>query len=308
MNMAGYKGKGESAWLTEALSYALQCWVPFCEKKQAARYRRFTESINTLLNKHMWDGSWYARGTSDSGRRFGVKGDREGRIWLNPQSWAILCGAATGTRLERCISAVQRHLETQFGPMTLWPGFTAMREDIGRVTQKHPGVSENGSVYSHAALFYTFALYAAGRADHAFKILRSLLPGPDIATIEQTRHLPLYLPTYFRGGPFEETLGRSSHLPNTGTISWYYRTVVERLFGLRGCPEGLLVEPQLPKHLKKARVQRRFRGAVFNVTYRRSSRVSKTEILLDDKVLATNLIAVPIAGKSYSVEVRLPKE
>jgi cellobionic acid phosphorylase len=308
MNMAGYKGKGESAWLTEALSYALQCWTPFCERRKAALYEQQAASINAVLNKYMWDGSWYARGMSDSGRCFGVKGDREGRMWLNPQSWAILCGAATGSREQQCVSAVQKHLETPFGPMTLTPGYTAMREDIGRVTQKHPGVSENGSVYSHAVLFYVFALYAAGRPEHAFKILRGLLPGPDVGSIRQTRHLPLYLPTYFRGGPFEETLGRSSHLPNTGTVSWYYRTVVERLFGLRGCAQGLLIEPQLPKHFRKARVERHFRGAVFDITYRRSSRASKTAILLDGKVLPGNLIAAPMPGKSYTIEVKLAKE
>ena len=34
-----------------------------------------------------------------------------------------------------------------------------MREDIGRLTQKHPGHAENGSIYNHTAIFYVLALY-----------------------------------------------------------------------------------------------------------------------------------------------------
>ncbi len=311
MNMAGYKGKGESAWLTEALAYVLRCWAPFCksvgDKTLAARYRKSAGAINAALNKYMWDGSWYARGTSDSGKRFGIKRDKEGKIFLNAQSWAVLCAAPTGKRLEKCIAAVQKHLETPFGPMTLAPAYTEMREDIGRVTQKHPGVSENGSVYSHAALFYVFALYTARRTDHAFNVLRSLLPGPEIASVRRSRQLPLYLPTYYRGATFPATAGRSSHLPNTGTLSWYYRTVVEVLFGLRGCAEGLLVDPQLPKRFKRANVRRYFRGAVFDIRFRRSPTVSAPKVVLDGRELPHNLIPNPKHGAHHTVEVTLPR-
>ncbi|PAJ72057.1 hypothetical protein CJF42_23270, partial [Pseudoalteromonas sp. NBT06-2] len=32
----------------------------------------------------------------------------------------------------------------------LAPSYTNMRDDIGRITKKHPGVAENGSVYTQA--------------------------------------------------------------------------------------------------------------------------------------------------------------
>ena len=61
----------------------------------------------------------------------------------------------------------------------LAPSFTAMREDVGRVTQKHPGSAENGAVYNHAAAFYIYALYLVGEKDNAYRLLRKMIPGPD---------------------------------------------------------------------------------------------------------------------------------
>ena len=54
-----------------------------------------------------------------------------------------------------------------------------MREDVGRVTQKHPGTAENGAVYNHAAAFYIYGLYAVGEQDNAYRLLRKMIPGPD---------------------------------------------------------------------------------------------------------------------------------
>lgn len=63
--------------------------------------------------------------------------------------------------------------------MTMFaPPFSKMREDVGRVTQKYPSSAENGSVYNHAAIFYICNLYTIRDSDHAYKLLRQMLPGP----------------------------------------------------------------------------------------------------------------------------------
>ncbi len=114
-----------------------------------------------------------------------------------------------------------------------------MREDVGRVTQKYPGSAENGAVYNHAGVFYVYSLYTIGERDRAYKVLRQMLPGPDEADYVQRGQLPVYIPNYYRGAwhLHPRTAGRSSHLFNTGTISWVYRCFVEELFGLRGDAE-----------------------------------------------------------------------
>ena len=103
----------------------------------------------------------------------------------------------------------------------LAPSYTTMVDDIGRITQKHPGVSENGSVYNHAAIFYIYALYQDQQNNLAFE-----LPSLDTANI--TGQLPVFVPNYYRGAfhQLPHQAGRSSHLFNTGTVSWLYRCVL----------------------------------------------------------------------------------
>ena len=312
MNMVGYKGRGVSGWLSLATAYALNLWAAVCDAEEArelaAEFREGADELNRAVNTHLWDGRWFGRGITDDGVVFGISRDKEGRIFLNPQGWSMLSGAADGRQRKLMLEAVAEHLETPYGVMTLAPAFTAMREDVGRVTQKFPGSAENGSVYNHDAVFYVFSLYAIGEQDRAFRLMRQMLPGPDAADYQQRGQLPVYIPNYYRGAWREHprTAGRSSQLFNTGTVAWLYRCLVEGLFGLKGDREGLLIQPQLPAHWNHARVTRTFRGATFEVEIRREAGTARTRVLVDGYLLPGNRFPGVQAGKTYRVEVTLP--
>jgi cellobionic acid phosphorylase len=310
MNMVGYKGRGVSGWLSVATAYALNLWADICEAEDhaeiATEFRIGAKTINEAVNRHLWDGRWFARGITDDGVVFGTSRDEEGRIFLNPQSWSILSGAASEEQRRAMISAVEEQLQTPYGVMLVAPAFTRMREDIGRVTQKFPGSAENGSVYNHAAAFYIYSLYTAGESDRAFQLLRQMIPGPDPDDLAQRGQLPIFIPNYYRGAWRQNprTAGRSSQLFNTGTVSWVYRCLIEELFGLRGERGALTVQPQLPSQWSYARVTRRFRGAVFEVEYTRDPRASAVSVILEGK--AGIRIAEFSPGKTYRVKVTLP--
>lgn len=326
MNMVGYKGKGVSGWLTVATGYALTLWASICSQQQqqqagrgraaaaaAARYRAGAAEVNAAANEHLWDGEWYARGITDDGVAFGVASDAGGggRLWLNPQAWALLGGAAGAAQAARLLPRVDAHLATPWGALLFWPPFRAMREDVGRVTQKFPGQGENGSVYNHAAAFYVHALYGiegGGEADRAFDVLRKMLPGPGEEDYVRRGQLPVYIPNYYRGGweEYPDRAGRSSQLFNTGTVSWVYRSVIESLCGLRGDAEGLRVEPQLPSGWDGIRVRRDFRGARFDVDIRRGQ-VGVTKVVLDGERLPWAHITGIQPGKHYQVSVLIPQ-
>ena len=133
LDMAGPKGRGESVWLSEALVYALEVWADVSEEigdtKRATRYRKEAGVSRQAINRLAWDGSWYVRGSTDAGKWFGTRRDKQGKLFLNAQSWALMCGAATGDRLHACIASVEKHLATPAGPMTIWPPYTQMRDD-----------------------------------------------------------------------------------------------------------------------------------------------------------------------------------
>ncbi|MDR6726006.1 cellobionic acid phosphorylase [Paenibacillus amylolyticus] len=312
MNMVGYKGIGVSGWLTIATAYAFNVWADIAEQaghaEVAGEFRQEATQTNAVANEYLWDGNWYARGITDDNVVFGVSTDVEGRIYINPQSWALMSGAADQEKREKLIRAVEEQLESPYGVEKLAPSFTSMREDVGRVTQKHPGSAENGAVYNHAAAFYIYSLYLVGEKERAYRLLRKMIPGPNAEDIIQRGQLPVFIPNYYRGAyrQFPRTAGRSSNLFNTGTIPWVYRCVIDGLFGLQGHPRGLLVRPQLPEDWNKASVTRLFRGAELHVNMEKDASVEAMEVYVDGQRIDGDMITDIQAGTTYDVLVKLP--
>ncbi len=313
MNMVGYKGKGVSGWLTIASAYAFIIWADICKKNgqfdHSLEFQKAAEQTNASINNYLWQGDWYARGITDDNVVFGVSKDPEGRIYLNPQGWALLSGAADAMKQMKIIEAVTEQLESPYGVEMLAPAYTAMREDVGRLTQKHPGTAENGAVYNHAAAFYIYSLYAVGEGNHAFDLLRKMIPGPDLDDLIQRGQLPVFIPNYYRGAyrQIPRTAGRSSHLFNTGTVQWIYRCLIDGLFGLKGCREGLEIKPQLPSTWNEASVKRSFRGAEINVEMIRDALVHNIEVYLEGERIEGGILKDIQPGETYKVLVKIPK-
>ncbi|TRX53843.1 gluconokinase, GntK/IdnK-type [Thalassomonas sp. M1454] len=309
MNMVGYKGKGVSTWLTLASAYAINCWLNICRLYNLdcdEKYSTAAAALNAAVNKHCWDGQWYSRGITDDNISFGIRADHEGRIFLNPQSWALLAGAANKQQQGEILGQIQQQLDTPFGTMMLAPSYTKMREDVGRVTQKFPGTAENGSIYNHAAVFYAYSLYQIGEGEKAYQVLRKMLPDDDLGKRGQ---LPNFIPNYYRGAYYQhpERAGRSSQLFNTGTVSWVYRCIIEGLAGLQGQNASLTIKPQLPSDWQKLSVKREYLGATFNVDYQKTSKVTKLTIEVDGEALASNEINNIQPNKQYNVQVLIPE-
>jgi len=311
MNMVGHKGRGVSAWLSIATVYALKCWSGVCremaQNELADEMLASAGEISAAVQKHLWDGDWFARGITDENVIFGVASDDEGRIFLNPQSWAMLAGIASEEQTERLIRAVEEDLEGPHGVAVLEPPYTRMRSDVGRLTQKYPGITENGSVYNHASAFYVFALFTTGRPDRAYRLLRQMIPGPGLEDYLQRGQLPVFIPNSYRGDwrRRPRTAGRSSQLFNTGTISWFYRILIEGLFGVKGSRGGLNIKPQLPSDWPEARMTRDFRGARFDIHFLREPGRTGMQILVDGVEVPGQLISEFQPGHRYDVEVLL---
>jgi cellobionic acid phosphorylase len=135
-----------------------------------------------------------------------------------------------------------------------------------------------------------------------------MIPGPKTEDFVQRGQLPVFLPNYYRGAWREKprTAGRSSQLVNTGTAAWFYRILIDGLFGLHGCREGLRIVPQLPSTWREARVERRFRGAQFDVRMRRVGGRRDLAVRVDGRPLDEPLIEEFAPGATYRVDVELP--
>lgn len=309
MNMVGYKGKGVSAWLTMATAYCCDLWAKVISPQPdpSIRWSQWQQKLNDAINHHFWASEWFGRGITDDGRTFGVPEDDEGRIYLNAQSWAMLCGALKEDKTDSVLQAIESQLRTPYGPMLLAPSYTKMQEDIGRLTQKSAGVAENGAVYNHAAAFYAAALFEKGQSELGYRTLREMIP--DQSDVLTRGQLPVYIPNYYRGAYFQfpTHAGRSSHLFNTGTISWFLHSLVTGLYGLKGTEDGLEISPQLPKEWPKAAITKQFRDVEYVITYQRSNDANRTEITADGASVTGNSVHSPTASRVL-ITVTIPME
>src|ERR1051325_5799252 len=91
------------------------------------------------------------------------------------------------------------------------------------------------------------SLYTVNESDRAFRLLRQMIPGPEMNDYVQRGQLPIFIPNYYRGAFHQHpsTAGRSSQLFNTGTVAWVYRCLVEEMCGLKGEGEGLSIQPDV---------------------------------------------------------------
>jgi cellobionic acid phosphorylase len=135
-----------------------------------------------------------------------------------------------------------------------------------------------------------------------------MIPGENDKDLLQRGQLPVFIPNYYRGAykQFPKTAGRSSQLFNTGTVHWIFRCLIDGLFGLKGDPEGLSVNPQLPEHWNEAKVVRNFRGAEFHIEMKKVPAISQIQVLQDGQLLDDNLVKNFKVGNSYKIEVRIP--
>ena len=98
------------------------------------------------------------------------------------------------------------------------------------------GSKENGSVFSHMAVMYAYALYSRGFVKEGYKAISTLYK--QASNFEGSRIYP-GIPEYFN------QKGRGLYNYLTGAASWYMLTVLTEMFGLKGDLGNLLIEPKL---------------------------------------------------------------
>jgi cellobiose phosphorylase len=308
INGPGRNGKGESVWTTMALRYALLRLIPFCERKgdaeTALKLGKIAAELKRAVEETAWDGDWYIYGYDDEGKAFGTSREEEGKIYLNVQTWAVISGCAEGERKEKCLSAIDR-LDTNCGPVLLWPPFSGWNERIGRLSLKLAGTTENGSVYCHGSLFKAFADCVGNRPDKAYETVRKTLPTNPLNPPEKNLQVPIFIPNFYFGLKDSPNFGRSSQNNSTGTVSWLLWVVVEHILGVRATVDGLMIDPGLPAGWNGYTMTRKYRSAKYEIHVRKTGSRADTgvkEIKVNGKPLAGNLLPYK-AGETCQVEV-----
>ncbi len=230
--------------------------------------------FKTLLNEVAWDGDWYVRSLCAGDYTLGSNANAEGKIFVNTQSWAILSQTAPPDRAERCMAAVDRLIENEYGFSISAPAFTTFDERIGKFSASRPWKAENGGCYNHAAGFKGVADCMLGRADAAWRTYLKVAPGRPWNPISNSWIEPFSFTNCY--SLTSDHPGMSMYPWRTGTTAWFTQLLVEWILGARRHYDGLLIDPCLPEALPAARVIRTFRGTRYDITLERTGTASLT--------------------------------
>jgi len=302
-------GGGESAMVSLLHYWALGHFLElsrFAGKDgDTQKYEAMAAKVKAACNDNLWDGHWYIRGITASGRKIGTQNDTQGKVHMESNTWAVFSGVAGPQKGREAMDSVNDYLYTPYGLLLNAPSYTQNDDEIGFVTRVYPGVKENGAVFSHPNPWAWCAEAILGRGDRAMKFYNALLPYNQNDMIE-TRKAEPYSYCQFIMGKDHEEFGHARHPFMTGTGGWAYFAATRYLLGIRPDFDRLVIDPCIPADWNEFDVIRIWRGAVYKIHVTNPDHVSKgiRVILLDGSEVAGG-VPLQQPGTAHDVWVQM---
>ncbi|MDR2633218.1 MAG: N,N'-diacetylchitobiose phosphorylase [Treponema sp.] len=300
-------GGGESGMVSFlhywALGHFLELAQRYGYKEDEKRYAARAEAVKDACERVLWNGSWYTRGFTASGRAIGVPENGEGKVFMESNTWAVVSGLAAAERGEKAMDAVDAYLYTPYGLMLCAPAYTKADDEIGFVTRVYKGVKENAAIFSHPNPWAWCAEAVLGRGERAMKFYDALCPYYQNDKIEIRQSEP-YSYCQFIMGPDHSAFGRARHPFMTGSAGWSYFAATRYILGIRPGYDALGIDPCIPRSWKGFSLRRVWREGVYEICVENPGAVSKgvREILLNGKALPGPVPVQP-AGSANQVRV-----
>lgn len=297
----------ESVFMAMAFGYMLKEMAHLMKylgkhEKENEYEKKHTE-LKKIINEVAWDkkGGYYVRAFSN-GEVIGGADSKGSKIYVNPQSWAILGDIVPEERLPLILDAVDRYIDTPLGCMVNYPAYESYDRRYGRISAQMPGTIENGSVYCHVTSFKSAAEAKIGLGDRALKSILKILPdSPDNPAIHSGA-TPFALTSSYSTNP--AVWGEAGRPWLTGTQGWVMRTVVEGLLGIRRAYGGFKIKPSLPSAWNEAQCTIRRMGAEYQFMFKRDvgKNTNEYRVRLNGEVLTTGFIPFQAEGL-HKVEI-----
>lgn len=299
-------GGGESAMVSFLHYWAIQHFIKLAaylgQTADVAKYTAMGEKVKAVCDSQLWDGKWYIRGITQKGKKIGVQADKEGKVHLESNTWAVLSGAAPYDKAIKAMDSVDEYLYTPYGIMLNAPSYRTPDEDIGFITRVYPGVKENGAVFSHPNPWAWAAECMLGRGDRAMKFYDALCPYFQNDKIE-IREAEPYSYCQFIMGTEHTAHGRARHPFMTGSGGWSYFSATRYMLGIRPDFDTLAIDPCIPADWSGFTAVREWRGAKYEITVENPDKVMKgvKEIYLDGAKVAQ--IPAQAGGSRHQVRI-----
>jgi N,N'-diacetylchitobiose phosphorylase len=299
-------GGGESALVSFLLYRAMDSMKETASfmgrDEEAKELEARMEKLRQVCDEKLWDGDWFIRGFTKTGRKIGTKENKEGKLHLESNAWAVLSGEADKEKSIKALDAIHDNLATPYGIMLNAPVYTVPDDDIGFIARVYPGLKENGSIFSHPNPWVWSAECRVGNGNRAFEYYRSLCPYYQNDMIEMRWAEP-YSYCQFISGKDHTTYGRAHHPFMTGSGGWAYYAVTHYMLGIRPGFDCLEIDPCVPSDWSGFNVRRQFRNTVYNISVTNPDHVQRgvKELILDGQKV--DMIPALHDGKEHRIEV-----
>jgi len=301
---------GETVFVAMQLRFALKVYIEVAEMLQKAIEAGWAKPLLTKLDeniqKHAWDGEWFMRGYRHDGMKFGSKENNEGKIYLNPQTWAVMSGAASKEQSGLIMQKVNEHLATEYGIALCNPPYTDTDFKVVRSQLFNKSMKENGAIFTHTQGWAVIAETMLGHGNQAYEYWRSYMPAA-YNTRAEIRQIEPYVYNQSTHGKYSPRFGNSRLPWLSGSATWSFFAATQYILGIQPDYSGLIIDPCIPSVWKQFKVTRRFRNKHLNILVKNESGVQKgvKKMVMNGEEIKGNLIPFNIMQEKNEVVVMM---
>lgn len=296
----------ESVMIAQMFVYVAPDYAQMCrlmgDEEEALFAEKEAEKMTEVICDAGWDGEWFVRAYDDFGNKVGSKECEDGKIFIETQGFGSMAqiGKDKGYPI-KALDSVAKHLDTKYGIVILDPPYRDYHVELGEVSSYPPGYKENAGIFCHNNPWIMIGEVKSGRSDKAWEYYKKIAPAY-LEDISEIHRLEPYVYAQMIAGKAARRHGEAKNSWLTGTAAWNFVVLSQWICGIRPEFNSLVVEPQLPSHVKKAEIKRKHRGCtyIFDI----ENKDPKGEISLSSSD-AVSINGTKILAKDGAKEVRV---
>ena len=272
---------------------------------EANEAQTHVDAMIEAVKAHGWDGDWYLRAYDYYGKKLGTDENEEGKIFIESQGWCTMAeiGKEEGL-VEKVLDSVKEHLDSEYGVVLNYPAFTKYHIEYGEISTYPAGYKENGGIFCHNNPWIMIGETMIGRGDNAYDYYTKIAPS-FLEDISELHKVEPYVYCQMIAGKEAFKPGEAKNSWLSGTASWNFYAITQYILGVRPEYDGLRVDPCIPKKWDGFKMQRKFRGATYQLIIKNPDHVSKgvKELIINGKSTDSNVIPLLEKGKIHTVEI-----
>ncbi|MFC2137894.1 GH36-type glycosyl hydrolase domain-containing protein [Bacteroidota bacterium] len=300
---------GETVFVAMQLRYAFKVYIEVCEMLQNDAEinwaKPLLKKLDDNLQKYAWDGEWFIRGYGSEGEKYGSNENKEGKIYMNSQAWAIISGAATEDQAELAMKNVNEHLATEYGVALCNPPYTlGTNYKIVRAAYFNRSMKENGAIFTHTQGWAVIAEAILGHGNQAFKYFRSYMPSA-YNTKAEVRQIEPYVYNQSTHGKYSPRFGNSRLPWLSGSATWSFYAATQYILGIQPEYDGITIDPCIPNDWDGFKVIRNFRGKRLSIIVKNTNTVEKgvKKMIVNGTEISGNFIDIENLKDNNTIEV-----